>query len=101
MCDSYITTSNINLYFLFLVLHAVSAWLIDDNFNFLFYSGCAILIFRFELCILLGLLALVKLFKGKIGLFYCISCCLMLAPLIIGIFTLLLYQYNIYCYQNI
>jgi len=73
-----------NIFALILVLNALSSWVEDNHFNFLFYSGFAILVFRFELCILLGMLLLVKLWNGKFPLGATILTGLLLAPLIIG-----------------
>merc|ERR1712048_1338774 len=73
-----------NTFALILVLHAMAAWLMNENYMFILYSGIAILVFRFELCILLGLLMLVKLYERKLSLTFVICHCAVLAPIIIG-----------------
>jgi len=73
-----------NTFALVLVLRALASWLVQDNKKFLWYSAAAIIMFRAELCIFLGLLLLVKLIDGEMGLLDTIRQCLVAGPLILG-----------------
>ena len=71
-------------YFFFSVLLALSAWLTNDSFGFLLYSGSVILVFRFELSILLGMLLFVKMLDRSIGIVYTVISCFVMAIFIVG-----------------
>ncbi|XP_078485502.1 dol-P-Man:Man(7)GlcNAc(2)-PP-Dol alpha-1,6-mannosyltransferase isoform X1 [Ciona intestinalis] len=57
-----------NVFALCLVLLALSSWLRNKNESFIWFSAAAIIIFRFELCILLGTCLVISLINGKINI---------------------------------
>ena len=68
----------------------------NDSFGFLLYSGSVILVFRFELSILLGMLLFVKIIDGSIGIVYTITTCVVMAIFIVGEYLFILYLFFIY-----
>ncbi|XP_011406378.2 PREDICTED: dol-P-Man:Man(7)GlcNAc(2)-PP-Dol alpha-1,6-mannosyltransferase-like [Amphimedon queenslandica] len=57
-----------NVFALALVLLALRYWLLAEQFTFILLSGTAILIFRFELSILFGLILILELFSRRLSL---------------------------------
>lgn len=57
-----------NIYALVIVLHALAAWLRAQHSRFIFLSAAAILIFRVELVLFLGILVLMELAAGRLSL---------------------------------
>jgi len=51
----------------FLVLLAVGAWLRQQHGQFIWYSTASIIVFRAELAIYLGLIALMELIAGRMS----------------------------------
>jgi len=72
-----------NTFALALVLRALASWLVHDNKKFLWYSATAIIVFRAELCIFLGLLLFIKLANREMALFDTIVECFIAGPLIL------------------
>ncbi|XP_057290688.1 dol-P-Man:Man(7)GlcNAc(2)-PP-Dol alpha-1,6-mannosyltransferase-like [Hydractinia symbiolongicarpus] len=55
-----------NTFALILVVLAISCWIRNQNKSFIWYSAFAIIIFRSELCIFMGLLLIIKLINKQI-----------------------------------
>jgi len=64
-----------NVFALVLVLNAFAAWFKEKNGEFIWWSAFAIVMFRFELAIFLGLLLLFRIYDRKISLFDLICHC--------------------------
>lgn len=64
----YMSRTLPNIMALPLVISAIDYWMKGQSKNFIIYSGMAIIIFRFELAIFLGLLLLVSLYTKKISM---------------------------------
>lgn len=64
----FLTNHKTNNYILFLfsVLLALNGWLKNDSKSFVLFSGAAIIIFRAELALFLGLLLLYDLVYGRL-----------------------------------
>uniref|UniRef100_H2Y571 Mannosyltransferase n=1 Tax=Ciona savignyi TaxID=51511 RepID=H2Y571_CIOSA len=77
-----------NIFAICLVLLALASWIRNENQSFIWYSAGAIIMFRFELCILLGTCLLMSLLRGKIGVKETILTALPAGIVILGLSTL-------------
>jgi alpha-1,6-mannosyltransferase len=50
-------------------LHAIADWLREKYGRFIWASACAVIVFRAEIAILLGLLALIRMTQRQLGIF--------------------------------
>ncbi|CAH1778064.1 unnamed protein product [Owenia fusiformis] len=57
-----------NIYAFIIVMYAVSAWMEKKNGQFIWSSAFAIITFRSELCLLLGLMLLIGIIRGRISI---------------------------------
>ncbi|XP_022081245.1 dol-P-Man:Man(7)GlcNAc(2)-PP-Dol alpha-1,6-mannosyltransferase-like [Acanthaster planci] len=64
----YMTRPLPNVFALAIALRAISSWMQRDHRDFILLSAFAILAFRFELCLLLGLMLLEELLSRRLGL---------------------------------
>lgn len=67
-----------------LVLLALSSWLEHDHTTFIAFSGMAIIVFRAELCVILGPLLLIRLIERRISVVRVILLCALFGPIILG-----------------
>jgi len=64
----YATRPLPNIFALAIVLHSVADWLQSHHKRFIWTSACAIIVFRSELCALLGVLLLIELVSRRLGI---------------------------------
>lgn len=81
----YMTRPLPNIMALGLVLLAIAAWLRKKHFQFIWFSGIAILVFRSELAIFLGLYLLMDLFSGKLRITKVLKFAIPAAVVILGV----------------
>ncbi|XP_033647200.1 dol-P-Man:Man(7)GlcNAc(2)-PP-Dol alpha-1,6-mannosyltransferase-like [Asterias rubens] len=63
----YVTRPLPNIFALAIALKAISAWMQQNHRDFILLSAFAIITFRFELCLLLGLMLLGELLSQRLG----------------------------------
>ncbi|KAF0293320.1 putative Dol-P-Man:Man(7)GlcNAc(2)-PP-Dol alpha-1,6-mannosyltransferase [Amphibalanus amphitrite] len=73
----YLSRALPNMMAMPLVLMAVSCWMRQEHTPFLWWSGAAVLLFRAELTMLLGILLLMELVTGRLPLLRCLKVCIL------------------------
>ena len=83
------------------VLMAYRYWVLGQHWKFLCLSGLAIIVFRTELSILLGLMLLGEVFSGRLSIYHTIKICVPAGAAILGEIVCTEYPVHVHQYMYV